>query len=106
MTPWIYLALAAVFEVVFAFTMKASKGFTVLAPSVATAIAATGGIVFLTLALKTLPVSLAYPLWVAAGMIGSVLLGAWFFGESLTAIKVLCVGLILLGVIGLKLTSA
>ena len=97
---WLYLALAAVFEVVFALSMKASKGFTVFWPTVTTVIGVIAGITFLTLSMKTLPVSVAYPIWVGVGAMGTVAFGYWFFGEPLTSIA-----LIALGVAGLKVAS-
>jgi quaternary ammonium compound-resistance protein SugE len=102
---WLYLALAVVFEVCFALSMKAAKGFTVLWPSVATLVGIVGGMYFLALALRTLPVSIGYPMWVGAGALGTVLFGFTLFGESLTLLKLASVAAILLGVIGLKLAA-
>ena len=102
---WMYLLLAAAFEIAFVASMKASRGFTVLGPSVVTVLAVAGGIGFLTLALKTMPVSVAYPVWVGIGTVGSVALGAAVFGEALSPLKIGCVALIALGVAGLKITS-
>lgn len=103
---WIYLALAAVFEVIFAMSMKYSDGFTRFWPSVVTVIGVIGGIGFLTLALKTLPVSVAYPVWTAVGTLGTVSLGFVLLGESLTPLKVLSALAIVAGVAGLKISSA
>ncbi|NWA00523.1 DMT family transporter [Pseudomonas gingeri] len=100
--PWIHLLIAAAFEVTFALGMKYAEGFTRLWPSVVTVLAAVGGICFLTLALRALPVSIAYPIWTAIGSLGTVLLGYLLLGESLTAIKLVSVGLIVVGVVGLK----
>ena len=72
---WAYLAAAAVFEIVFALSMKYADGFTRLLPTLVTAASAVGGIGFLTLAMKTLPVSVAYPIWTGVGTLGTVLLG-------------------------------
>src|SRR5512134_3253794 len=99
---WLYLAIAAVFEVGFALSMKASNGFTALWPSIATLVGIVGGMYFLALALKTLPVSIGYPMWVGAGALGTVLFGFALFGESLTLLKLASVAAIVLGVIGLK----
>jgi quaternary ammonium compound-resistance protein SugE len=71
-----------------------------------TVVAVIGGIGFLTLAMRTLPVGVAYPIWVAAGALGAVLLGALAFGETLTPLKLASVAVIVLGVIGLKLSGA
>lgn len=103
---WLYLLVAAAFEIVFASSMKASDGFTRLWPSVTTAVAVVGGIGFLTLALKTLPVSVAYPVWTGIGTLGTVLLGMVLFGEGMTVTK--AVGLIAIvgGVVALHSETA
>ena len=93
---WFHLLVAAAFEVAFA------NGFGRLWPSLLTVVAAIGGIYFLTLALRELPVSVAYPIWTAIGSLGTVFLGVLLLGESLTAVKLVSVGLIVAGVAGLK----
>ncbi|WP_428387931.1 DMT family transporter [Mucisphaera sp.] len=103
--PWLYLTLAAIFEVIFALAMKQSEGFTRLWPTVVTIIGVIGGISLLTLALKTLPVSVAYPIWVAVGTLGTVVFGVVLFGENLSAVKVLGVVLIIGGVACLKAST-
>jgi quaternary ammonium compound-resistance protein SugE len=103
---WIYLLIAAVFEVVFALATKSTEGFTVLGPSLLTAVAAAGGIFFLSLALRTLDVGVGYTIWTGIGSVGTVTLGAVIFDESFTAPKVLAFVLIIGGVVGLKLTDA
>lgn len=102
---WFYLAIAAVFEVGFALSMKASNGFTMLWPSIGTILGIVGGMYFLALALKTLPVSIGYPLWVGAGAFGTVLFGFVLFGEEITLLKFASVMAIVLGVIGLTLAA-
>jgi quaternary ammonium compound-resistance protein SugE len=103
--PWVYLAAAAAFEVVFALSMKYADGFTRLGPSLVTVVATAGGIGFLTLALRTLPVSVAYPIWTAVGTLGTVVLGVALLGESLTPLKLVAALAIVGGVAGLKLTA-
>lgn len=102
---WIYLALAAAFEVTFAMSMKYSDGFTRPWPTAITVVAVIGGIAFLTLAMKTLPVSVAYPIWTAIGTLGTVTLGFAFLGEPLTLLKVVSVIAIVAGVAGLKVAA-
>jgi quaternary ammonium compound-resistance protein SugE len=102
---WAYLAAAAVFEVIFALSMKYADGFTRLLPTLVTAVAAVGGIGFLTLAMKTIPVSVAYPIWTAIGTLGAVLLGFVLLDERLTLAKVLSALAIVGGVAGLKAGS-
>ncbi len=99
---WFHLLVAAAFEVAFAMGMKFSNGFSRLWPSLLTVVAAIGGIYFLTLALRELPVSVAYPIWTAIGSLGTVFLGVLLLDESLTAVKLVSVGLIVAGVAGLK----
>lgn len=102
---WIYLALAAVFEVIFAMGMKYSAGFTKLVPSLITLVGVIGGLGFLGLAMRTLPVSVAYPIWTAVGTLGTVALGYLMLGESLTPLKVASALAIVAGVAGLKIAS-
>ncbi|ACZ90812.1 MULTISPECIES: DMT family transporter [Streptosporangium] len=102
---WIYLLIAAVFEVVFALATNATEGFTQLGPSLLTAAAAAVGIFFLSLALKTLDVGVGYTIWTGIGSVGTVVLGAVIFGEEFTIWKVLAFVLIIGGVLGLKLSD-
>ncbi len=103
---WIYLAAAAAFEIVFAISMKYADGFTRPLPTAITVVAVIGGITFLTLAMKTLPVSVAYPVWTAVGALGTVALGSALLGEALTPLKLVSVAAIAAGVAGLKLSAA
>jgi quaternary ammonium compound-resistance protein SugE len=103
---WTYLAAAAVFEIVFALSMKYAEGFTRVVPTVMTVLGVIGGIGFLTLALKTLPVSVAYPIWTAVGTLGTVILGFILLNETMTATKLLSALAIIAGVAGLRMTSA
>jgi quaternary ammonium compound-resistance protein SugE len=102
---WIYLLIAAVFEVVFALATNATEGFTHLGPSLLTAAAAAIGIFFLSLALKTLDVGVGYTIWTGIGSVGTVVFGAVIFGEEFTLWKVLAFVLIIGGVLGLKLSD-
>ena len=105
MIAWLYLGLAAVFEVIFAMSMKYAEGFTRPVPTAVTVVGVIGGIVFLTLAMRTLPVSIAYPIWTAVGTLGTVALGHLMLGEALTPLKVVSALLIVAGVAGLKVAS-
>ncbi len=102
---WLLLLLAAVFEIAFALSMKASDGFTKLAPTAITVVSIVGGLWFLGLAMKTLPVSVAYPVWVGLGALGAVGLGVLLFDEPMTPLKLLSVIAIAAGVAGLKIAS-
>ena len=99
---WVFLMLAAGFEVLFAMAMKYAEGFTRLLPSALVVVAASAGIYCLTLALKELPVSIAYPIWTGIGTLGTVLLGALLLGEALTPVKLMSVALIVVGIAGLR----
>ncbi|MDQ0474512.1 DMT family transporter [Labrys wisconsinensis] len=103
---WIYLAVAAGFEVMFAMSMKYAEGFTRLGPTVVTVVATIGGIGFLTLAMRTLPVSVAYPIWTAVGTLGTVVLGFLLLDEPLTPAKLVSALAIVAGVAGLKIAAA
>ena len=100
---WLMLLLAGIFEIIWAVAMKYSNGFTNLLPSVITAISYILSAVFLALALKYLPLGMAYVIWVAFGIIGTTILGILLFSEKLTVMQIISVILILIGVIGLKL---
>lgn len=102
---WIILLLAGLFEVGWAITMKYSDGFTVLLPSVITVVGYIASAVFLSMALKHLPLGTAYAMWTGMGIVGTSILGVFLFHEKLSATQVICVILILVGIIGLKLLA-
>jgi quaternary ammonium compound-resistance protein SugE len=100
---WIILALAGLLEVGWAIGLKYTEGFTRLWPSVGTATAMLGSVLLLGLAMKELPVGTAYAVWTGIGAIGTALLGIVLFGEAATAARLVCLGLIFTGILGLKL---
>jgi quaternary ammonium compound-resistance protein SugE len=102
---WVWLLLAGVFEVVWAIGLKYTDGFTRLWPSIGTAVAIAFSMGFLALALRTLPIGTAYAIWTGIGTLGTVTLGIILFDEPATAIRLACIGLILIGIVGLKLSS-
>src|SRR5687768_8293938 len=104
--PWVLLFIAGLFEVTWAIGLKYTEGFTRFWPSVATLAAMTLSIVLLGLAMRTLPVGTAYAVWTGIGAVGTVILGIVLFAEPATAARLACVGLIVAGILGLKLTSA
>lgn len=103
---WIYLIIAGVFEVIWAMGLKYSHGFTKSIPSLIT----LGGMVvsfyLLSLATKSLPIGTAYAIWTGIGALGTVLLGIFLFNEPLNILRIVFLCLILVGILGLKLTSA
>jgi quaternary ammonium compound-resistance protein SugE len=103
--PWIYLMLAGLLEVVWAVGLKYTEGFTRLWPSVITVSAMTASIVLLAMAVKTLPIGTAYDIWTGIGAVGAVVLGIVLFGDSASPLRLACVGLVVLGMLGLKLTG-
>ncbi|MBF9231765.1 quaternary ammonium compound efflux SMR transporter SugE [Microvirga alba] len=102
---WIYLALAGLFEIGWAIGLKYTEGFTRLVPSVLTVISMIVSVVLLGIALKTLPVGTGYAVWTGIGTVGTALLGIYLLGEPATAIRLACIGLIVVGILGLKVAS-
>lgn len=102
---WVYLVLAGLLEVVWAVGLKYSEGFTRLVPSVITAVAAAASFWLLAVALKHIPLGTGYVIWVGIGAVGTALVGMWLFQEPATAARLVCIGLIVAGIIGLKLAS-
>lgn len=103
--PWFLLFCAGLLEVAWAIGLKYTHGFTRLWPSVGTAGAMLGSVVLLGLAMKHLPVGTAYAVWTGIGSIGTVILGMVLLGESASPLRLLCLGLILAGIAGLKLVT-
>jgi quaternary ammonium compound-resistance protein SugE len=101
---WLYLFIAGLLEIGWAIGLKYTDGFSRLWPSVATGISMILSIGFLGLALKTLPVGTGYAVWTGIGTVGTVILGIALLGEPATLVKLLCVGLIVAGIVGLKLS--
>lgn len=105
MTAWIILLFAGLFEIAWAVGLKYTEGFTRLWASVGTAAAMAVSLVLLGIAVRSLPLGTAYAVWTGIGAVGAVLLGIVLFGESASLLRLACVGLILLGIIGLKLVT-
>ena len=102
---WIYLLIAGVLEITWAVAMKMSDGFTVLIPSIITGIGYIASAVFLSVALKQLPLGTAYAMWTGMGIVGTTLLGIVLFQEKLSVLQVICVILIVAGIAGLKILA-
>jgi quaternary ammonium compound-resistance protein SugE len=103
--PWLTLAIAGLFEVGWAIGLKYTEGFTRLVPSVLTAGAMIISLALLGLALKTLPVSTAYAVWTGVGAVGTAILGIVLFADPATLPRLACIGLIVVGIVGLKVVS-
>ena len=104
-TSWIVLFIAGLLEVGWAIGLKYTVGFTRLWPSVGTVFAMVASVLLLGLAMKQLPVGSAYAIWVGVGAVGTVILGIFLFGESASLARLISVGFIIAGIIGLKLAA-
>ena len=102
---WIALIVAGLFEVGWAIGLKYTDGFTRPVPSMWTIAAMAASFVLLAWAMKTLPVGTAYAVWTGIGAVGTVILGIALFGEAATVARLACVGLIVAGIVGLKLVT-
>jgi quaternary ammonium compound-resistance protein SugE len=101
----IILFVAGLLETGWAIGLKYTEGFTRLLPSVWTIASMVVSLFLLGIALRTLPVGTAYAVWTGIGTIGTAVLGIVLFGEPATAMRLACIGLILAGIVGLKLVS-
>ena len=102
---WVYLVIAGLFEIGWALSLKSSAGFTRLGPSVITIVGMIISFAMLGLALRTLPLGTAYAVWTGIGTAGTVVLGMLVLGESADPLKLVCIGLIGCGVLGLKVLA-
>ncbi|PSH68458.1 quaternary ammonium compound-resistance protein SugE [Phyllobacterium brassicacearum] len=99
---WTILILAGLFEIGWAIGLKYTDGFTRITPSVLTAVSMVISVMLLGLALRELPVGSAYAVWTGIGTVGTALLGMYLFAEPATVIRLVCIGLIVSGIGGLK----
>ena len=102
---WIYILVAAVFEISWAIGLKYSEGFTQIKASIFTVITMVLSYVFLALGVKHIPVGTAYAVWTGIGAVGVAVYGMIYFDESREVLRVLFILLIITGVVGLRLTS-
>lgn len=102
---WTYLFFAGLFEIGWAIGLKYTHGFTRLVPTVLTVASMVVSLGLLGLALKSLPLGTAYALWTGIGTVGTAVLGIVLFGEPATVLRLLCIGLIVSGIVGLKLVA-
>jgi quaternary ammonium compound-resistance protein SugE len=102
---WVYLLIAGVLEIGFAFGLKYSEGFTRLWPTIGMAVSGALSFYLLSVSLKTLPVGTAYAVWTGIGATGTAILGILLLSESGDVFRVLSILLIVAGVVGLRLTS-
>ena len=102
---WAYLLVAGLFEVGWAIGLKYTDGFSRPVPSLLTIASMVVSLGLLGLALKTLPVGTAYAIWTGIGALGTAILGIVLFGEPATILRLACLGLIVGGIVGLKLVA-
>jgi quaternary ammonium compound-resistance protein SugE len=103
--PWVLLLCAGVLEVVWAYTMKRSEGFTLLVPTVITIVAMIASFWLLSLAMQTLPLGTAYTVWTGIGAVGTVLVGIFVLGEPATPLRLLAAAMIVGGIALMRLSS-
>jgi quaternary ammonium compound-resistance protein SugE len=102
---WIYLVIAGLLEIFWAISLKYTDGFSKLWPSVSTVAGMIASFYFLAQALKTIPVGTGYAIWTGIGAAGTAVLGMMLFAEPATLARLFCIGLIVVGIIGLKLAA-
>jgi quaternary ammonium compound-resistance protein SugE len=102
---WVYLGIAGLFEVGWAIGLKYTEGFTRIVPTALTIGAMVASVVLLGLALRELPVGTGYAVWTGIGAVGTAILGIVLFAEAATAMRLLSIGLIVAGIVGLKLAT-
>lgn len=103
---WIFLICAGLLEIAWAYSMKRSEGFTLLAPTLITAATMVASFALLSLAMKTLPLGTAYTIWTGIGAVGAFLIGIAVLGEAITPMRLVAALLIVAGIVMMKLSSA
>ncbi|GHD06972.1 quaternary ammonium compound efflux SMR transporter SugE [Tianweitania populi] len=102
---WIILIIAGLFEVGWAVGLKFTEGFTRMVPTGLTVVSMVISLGLLGIALRTLPLGTAYAIWTGVGTVGTAILGMALFGEPAQAMRLVCIGLIVAGIVGLKLVT-
>jgi quaternary ammonium compound-resistance protein SugE len=102
---WIHLLIAGVFEIVWAIGLKYSDGFTRVIPILVVIGGMAVSLVFLAIAMRSIPVGTAYAVWTGIGAAGTAIVAMFLFGESAAPLRLACLGLIVAGILGLKLAS-
>ena len=105
MNSWIYLVIAGIFEMAWVLALKFSENFTKLIFSALTIIFMILSLLFLSFSFKTIPMGTAYACWTAIGAIGVIIFGIFFLGESANLLRIFFIGLVIAGIIGLKVTA-
>ena len=103
---WTLLFIAGIFEIFWATLLKFTDGFTKVWPSVGTVVAMGISMMCLAFALRAIPMGTAYAVWTGIGVVGTVVLGIVLFDEPKNAVRLVCIGMIIAGIVGLKLSSS
>ncbi|HAE04162.1 MAG TPA: QacE family quaternary ammonium compound efflux SMR transporter [Rhodospirillaceae bacterium] len=103
--PWLYLLVAGLLEIVWAYTMKQSHGFTRLIPSLITFATMGASFWLLALAMQTIPLGTAYAIWTGIGAVGAFIIGIVFLAEPVSALRLIAITLIVSGLVLLKVSS-
>ena len=103
---WFVLFFAGLLEVAWAVGLKYTEGFTKPIPSIATVASMAASVYFLSLAMRSLPMGVAYAVWVGVGLLGAAIVGVVLFEESCSPLKLFSLLLIVVGIVGLKLSSS
>ncbi len=104
-TAWVCLIIAGLFEIAWVVSMRYSNGFTRLLPSAITIITIAASVFFLSQALRSLPIGIGYSVWTGIGAVGAVAFGSLLFKEQLSLSRSLFIGLIIIGIVGLKMVE-
>lgn len=102
---WLLLILAGLLEILWAFTMKQSDGFTRLTPTIVTLVSMVASFALLSISMKTLPLGTAYTVWTGIGAVGAFIVGVMVLGESVTLMRVTAAALIVGGILMMKLST-
>lgn len=102
---WIYLVLAGFLEIVWAFYMKKSAGFSLLVPSVLTIVTMIASFALLSISMRSLPLGTAYTIWTGIGAVGAFTVGVLVLGEAITPMRLAAAALIVTGIVLMKLSS-
>ena len=103
---WFYLFTAGILEIVWAFAMKKSAGFTLLVPSIVTLVGMVASFGLLALAMRSLPLGTAYTVWTGIGAVGAFVVGVTVLGEALTPMRIAAATLIVSGLVMMKLSAS
>ena len=102
---WVWLTVAGLLEIVWAVGLKYTDGFTRLVPSAVTLVAMVASVYCLAVAVRTIPIGTGYAVWTGIGAVGVAILGMVLFGEPRQLLRIACIALIVVGIVGLKMVS-